>query len=113
LNNRSQLAGFTKADDLEYFLKTICGIDYRYTPELAPTQDILEQFKKLGGHWTDYERQYLKLLRERSVERSLTQELLEGACLLCSEHEPTHCHRRLAAEYLQGFIPSIRITHLV
>ena len=113
LNNRSQLAGFSKGDDLEYFLKAVGKIAYRYTPELAPTQEILDQFKKLGGLWADYERQYLKLLSERTVERSLTPSLLEDACLLCSEHEPNYCHRRLAAEYLQRLIPGIKIAHLM
>lgn len=28
LNNVSQLAGFTKRDDLRYFTKVICSIDY-------------------------------------------------------------------------------------
>uniref|UniRef100_UPI0015D7B598 DUF488 domain-containing protein n=1 Tax=Nevskia soli TaxID=418856 RepID=UPI0015D7B598 len=46
LNNVSQLAGFTKKDDLRYFTKAICGIDYVHLPELAPTADILDAFKK-------------------------------------------------------------------
>ena len=38
LNNMSQLAGFTKRDDLRYFLRTICNIDYIHLPELAPNK---------------------------------------------------------------------------
>ncbi len=39
LNNISQLAGFSKRDDLQYFLREIVGIDYIHLPLLAPTQD--------------------------------------------------------------------------
>ena len=28
-------------------------------------------------------------------------EFFDGACLLCSEATPEHCHRRLPAEYLR------------
>ena len=30
LNNKSQLAGFTKGQDLKYFLKAICSCEYRH-----------------------------------------------------------------------------------
>ena len=39
LNNRSQLAGFTKVGDLPYLLRTICDADYRHEPLLAPSQE--------------------------------------------------------------------------
>jgi uncharacterized protein (DUF488 family) len=42
LNNTSQIAGFAKSRDLEYFLRAIGGIGYVHLPELAPTQDILD-----------------------------------------------------------------------
>ena len=41
LNNVSQLAGFTKKKDLEYFLRVIAGIEYLHYEDLAPTSDIL------------------------------------------------------------------------
>jgi hypothetical protein len=46
LNNVSQLAGFTKRDDLIYFLKEICGCGYIHEPCFAPTQEILDAWKK-------------------------------------------------------------------
>lgn len=49
LNNVSQLAAFTKRADLEYFLQTIGQIDYFHRPDLAPTQDILDAYKKHKG----------------------------------------------------------------
>lgn len=112
LNNVSQLAGFAKRNDLEYFLRTICGINYVHLPDLAPTQEILDGFKKHGGSWQEYEDRFLDLMARRRIEKTLTRELLEDACLLCSEHEPHHCHRRLVAEYLDQHWGDIEIQHL-
>lgn len=50
LNNRSQLAGFTKQQDLEYFLAEICGAEYVHLPELAPTKEILRAYQQGWGH---------------------------------------------------------------
>ena len=62
LNNVSQLAGFSKKDDLRYFLRAIAGIDYLHVPELAPTQDILDAYKKHKGDWSVYETEFMKLM---------------------------------------------------
>lgn len=112
LNNVSQLAGFAKKDDLRYFLKTIGGIDYVHRLDLAPTHEILDLYKKSKGGWSGYERDFLSLLAAREVEENLSRDLLEGACLLCSEETPEHCHRRLVAEYLREKRPPIEIIHL-
>lgn len=112
LNNRSQLAGFSKSGDLEFFLKRIAGIEYRYAPLMAPTEDILGRFKQQKGSWAEYELAYLNLLDRRNVIQEITPSALEDACLLCSEDAPTHCHRRLAAEYLKRYFPSLEIVHL-
>ncbi|WP_254434825.1 DUF488 family protein [Magnetospirillum sp. UT-4] len=100
LNNTSQLAGFAKAADLRYFLESIGGIGYRHEPLLAPTQDILDAYKKEKGDWSLYERRFLALMAAREVERRIDPATLEDGCLLCSEDKPHHCHRRLVAEYL-------------
>lgn len=113
LNNKSQLAGFAKKEDLAYFLQEIGGIEYVYRPELAPTQDILDDYKKKKGDWQTYETKFLKLMAGRQVENTLPRELLDRGCLLCSEDEPHHCHRRLVAEYLAAKWGGVRITHLV
>jgi uncharacterized protein (DUF488 family) len=113
LNNTSQLAGFAKKDDLSYFTKEICGIEYLHEPQLAPTSEILAPYKKdKSVPWETYERQYVQLLQSREVEKSLSPARLEGACLLCSEDKPHHCHRRLIAEYLAENWGNIEITHL-
>ena len=101
LNNVSQLAGFTKKDDLRYFAKAICSADYVHMPSLAPTKDILDAYKKDGGDWDIYEQQFLALMKERHIEDTTSREVLDGGCLLCSEEKPHHCHRRLVAEYLK------------
>ena len=46
LNNVSQLAGFSKKKDLEYFLENLCHMDYVHVPSLAPTKDMLDDYKK-------------------------------------------------------------------
>jgi len=113
LNNTSQLAGFAKQDDLRYFLRAICNIEYMHLPELAPTDQIMNDFKKQKGDWKVYERQFLGLMSSRNIETKVDRRLLDGACLLCSEDKPTHCHRRLVAEYLKGKWGNVQIEHIL
>jgi uncharacterized protein (DUF488 family) len=113
LNNVSQLAGFTKRDDLRYFVRAISNIDYLHLPELAPTQDILDAYKKQKGDWGVYERQFLDLMRFRRIDEKISPETLDGACLLCSEEKPEHCHRRLVAEYLKEHWRDLEIEHIL
>jgi uncharacterized protein (DUF488 family) len=113
LNNSSQLAGFSKRDDLKYFLNKILGIDYVEQPLLAPTQPMLDQYKKNGGDWDIYERAFLDLMSERKIEDKISPAEIAGGCLLCSEDKPHHCHRRLAAEYLQQRWGNLQISHIV
>jgi uncharacterized protein (DUF488 family) len=112
LNNVSQLAGFAKRDDLAYFLASIGGIGYEHTRELAPTQEMLDKYKKNGGEWDEYEQQFLELMADRQIENSISRDELDGSCLLCSEDTPHHCHRRLVAEYLQQKWSDVEIVHL-
>lgn len=102
LHNTSQLAGFAKAEDLAYFLKTIGSIGYRHEPLLAPTEDILTGFKKQKGDWALYRDRFMDLMAERRIETVLEPQMLAGACLLCSEAQPHHCHRSLVVDYLNG-----------
>lgn len=112
LNNVSQLAGFAKRDDLEFFLKEICGMSYSHVTSLAPTQPMLDAFKKQGVDWTVYESEFLDLMRERRIEQAIRPEVLDNAVLLCSEEKPHQCHRRLVVEYLQGKWDDVQVTHL-
>src|SRR5215469_7050494 len=113
LNNSSQLAGFTKKDDLAFFLKEICGIEYLHEPLLAPTEDMLHAYKKEKGSWSDYEQHFLALMQERKVEERIDPRLFAiPTVLLCSEVTAEYCHRRLVLEYLHEKWGDIEIIHL-
>jgi len=113
LNNTSQLAAFAKRDDLAYFLETICGAAYEHEPLLAPTQEMLDAYKKHKGGWADYERQFLALMQARNIETTLSRDrFAQPTVLLCSELTPEHCHRRLVLEYLASHWPNLTIHHL-
>ena len=113
LNNTSTLAGFTKRDDLPYFLRAILDAEYVHEPLFAPTQAMLDAYKKAKGSWSDYERQFLQLMAERKVEDRIERRALSGpSVLLCSEPTPEHCHRRLVLDYLRDKWGGIEPVHL-
>jgi uncharacterized protein (DUF488 family) len=112
LHNQSQLAGFSKRRDLAYFLRVILGIDYVHVPALAPTEDMLRAYRAQPASWPDYERQFLALLEQRRIEETLPRKLFARACLLCSEPEPDHCHRRLVVEHLARHWPGVEARHI-
>jgi uncharacterized protein (DUF488 family) len=112
LNNKSQLAGFTKMPDLQYFLKELCNIDYLYMSQFAPAKEILDAYKKKKIDWSDYERKFNTLIKERKIEKDMNLNILNNSCLLCSEETPNQCHRRLVAEYFKNRFKNIEIVHL-
>ena len=112
-NNNSQLAGFSKRDDLAYFLRSLAGIEYVHLLDLAPTQELLERYKRADRDWPAYERDFLSLIESRRIETTVPREQLDNSCLLCSEDKPHHCHRRLVAEYLRDHWGDVAIEHLV
>lgn len=113
LHNTSQLSGFAKSDDLAFFLRRIGGIEYRHMPLLAPEDTMLSEYKKNGGSWLAYENDFLALMSKRRIEEKLSPELLDGACLLCSEDKPHQCHRRLVCEYLNSkWGNTLKVKHL-
>ena len=124
LSNKSQLAGFANARDLPYYLQNIRGlpaIEYVHRPELAPTKEMLETYRAVpltrkaasmkAEAWGTYEREFRALMQEREVEE-LNRSEFADAVLLCSEHEPDRCHRRLVAEYLRECWGDLDILHL-
>jgi uncharacterized protein (DUF488 family) len=113
LNNVSQLAGFSKREDLRYFLQHLCEIEYLHETLLAPTQEMLDAYKKQGGDWELYERLFWNLLQEREIENKIDRALFKTpTVLLCSEPTAEHCHRRLVLEYLQSKWGDLEIIHL-
>jgi uncharacterized protein (DUF488 family) len=113
LNNVSQLAGFAKKDDLQFFLGEICHIGYVHLPILAPTAEMLDTYKRKNGEWSAYERDFLALMKSREIENNIAREQIADGCLLCSEEKPHHCHRRLVAEYLREKWTDLEIVHIV
>jgi hypothetical protein len=112
LNNASRLAGFARRADLPFFLQELCDAEYSYEPLLAPTRELLDDYRN-GGGWPDYEKAFLKLLKERQIEQTLNRNLFNvPTVLLCSEARPEHCHRRLVLEYLDHEWGGIRAIHL-
>ena len=111
LSNTGQLAGFTKRDDLRFFLRRIGGIDYVEYPQLAPTRELRDRYRR-DGDFEAYARGYLALLRERGVEKALDRTLFDSACLLCSEPVADRCHRRVAADHLAAQWGGVTVVHL-
>lgn len=112
LNNVSQLAGFTKKDDLIYFLKKMCNCDYVHKPLLAPTKEILDAYKEKEITWLEYENRFNDLLVSRKAHTFLSSSDLHMVCLLCSEPTPDKCHRRLVAEFYKNYFKNIEVIHL-
>jgi uncharacterized protein (DUF488 family) len=113
INNVSQLSGFAKGIDLQFFAKEIANISYEHNIDLAPTKELLDKYRKKKIDWAEYEIEYLNLLDMRKVGQKLELETLHEHCLLCSEHTPEKCHRRLLAEYLKKIKNEIEIIHLI
>ena len=113
LNNSSQLAGFAKARDLPFLLRELVGAEYQHEPRLAPTQALLDDYKKRKGTWQEYEQRFMALMAERRIEAMLSASDFETrTALLCSEASAEHCHRRLVCDYLADHWPDIRAVHL-
>jgi uncharacterized protein (DUF488 family) len=113
INNVSQLSGFAKGADLRFFAKEIANISYEHNVNMAPTKELLEKYRKKKIDWSQYEIEYLNLLDIRKIGQKIDIETLHENCLLCSEHTPEKCHRRLLAEYLKNIKHEIEIVHLI
>ena len=111
LNNVSQLSGFAKRDDLAWFARELADMRYTHVKDFAPTQPMLDRYRKLTHDWPSYEAEFRALMAARRIERH-DPAALDGACLLCSEDTPHYCHRRLLAEYLQEHWAGVEIVHL-
>lgn len=114
ISNSSQLAGFAKGKDLEFFIHEICHISYKHIADFAPSKELLDQWHKQEVTWEEYEKIYIQLLKDRDILRKYGIKAFDGSCFLCSEDTPEQCHRRLLAEYLQEHSSEqVKITHLI
>jgi uncharacterized protein (DUF488 family) len=108
-----QLAGFTKREDLPYFLAHLIKCDYRHSDRLTPTEDMLADYRR-DHDWSRYAARFTALLTERDIPATVDYGLFHAkrCCLLCSEPTPEHCHRSLVAERIAASWPEFTITHL-
>lgn len=113
LNNVSQLAGFTKKNDLKYFLEKIINCQYVHRPDWAPTEEILNPYKKGKTTWNDYVRDFTALMDARKIGSDVSIADIDHVCLLCSEPTPEQCHRRLVAERICSIHPKVKLIHLI
>ncbi len=112
LQNTSQLSGYAKKNDLEYILELV-GIEYVHIPELAPSKELLQGYKKQQLTWAEYEKDFLNQLSSKEMHNILNiSDEVGPVCLLCSEDQPLHCHRRLVAEYYAKLYPGTIVKHL-
>ena len=114
LNPGGQLSGFAKQDDLSYLLRELAGgCEYVHLPELAPTKQILSEYRA-DKNWVRYADHFNLLMDERNIPAALDAGMFLSTrfCLLCSEATPEQCHRRLVAERLAAHWPDITIVHL-
>lgn len=114
LKPKGQLAGFTKQEDLPYFLDHLAsGCKYIYMPVLAPTKEILNDYRN-DGDWLRYVSRFERLMDERCIPAILDRDEYEqfSVCLLCSEPTPEQCHRRLIAERISKYWQGVEIVHL-
>lgn len=112
INRTSQLAGFAKEQDLEFFLPKIVGMQYQVWDDLAPTKELLASYRDKEILWEEFVQKYQDLINVRGTLEKSSQTDFENAVLLCSEREPERCHRTLLAELITQKFPLLGITHL-
>lgn len=116
LNNTSQLAGFSKYPDIEYFLNDFLGIKYIHDPEFSPTDNILKEFKDKKISWNEYVKRFSELMEQRKVEKYIQEKYSNCTdikyCLLCSENDHNQCHRSLVSEYFYKIFNHLKVINL-
>lgn len=112
--NTSQLLGFTKYPDIEFFLRSISGIDYIHDLYFAPSERLLESYKKKFITWEEYEEAFAALMAARDIDDYIRKNYAdeENYCLMCTEVSPENCHRRLVAEKIAKVFGDIDVVHL-
>jgi uncharacterized protein (DUF488 family) len=114
LHPNGQLAGFARQNDLPYLLSHLAECDYLHVAALAPTDEILSEYRA-NHNWDRYAERFEALMDSRNVPNSLDRALFEQkiCCLLCSEDTPERCHRRLVAERIARHWPDVNLVHLI
>lgn len=112
LHSHSHLAGFTRAEHMEYFCEQ-AGISYTSCPDLAPPEELMVRYRSGKVSFDDYKKEYLTAIEGREVLKKYTVEDFADAALLCCENEPDGCHRKILAEYIkENSSETVDIVHL-
>lgn len=113
LHPGGQLAGFSKKEDLRFFLKELLGCEYIHDVRLSPSEELFRKYRA-DHDWEAYETALTDLLRGRDIPGFLDRRMFEqkNCCLLCSEATPEKCHRRLIADILAEAWGDVEIVHL-
>jgi len=112
-NNTSQLAGYSKREDLDFLLTEAFRIGYEHRPELAPSEPLLAAYLK-DRDWDRYSMAFLDEMDAGSMKEVLGG-LLDRygrPCLLCACDSERTCHRRLLAEAMAEERPGLEVLHL-
>ena len=113
LNNNSQLAGFAKFPDIQYFARAICNIDYIHIEDFVPAKDLLNDYQNKKIDWEEYQTIYGNILKERNIIEKYSVKDFDGSCFLCSEDKPERCHRSLLVELFKTTNKAVDIIHLI
>ena len=113
INRTSQLAGFAKEQDLRYFLPKLAGMEYQVREDLAPTKELLADYRAKRISWVDFSQKYQEILESQGIVQTLSSEIFDSSVLLCSESEPEMCHRTLLANKLVELFPGTTVTNLI
>ncbi len=102
LHNHSQLLGFTKGTDLEYFLDKISSCKYVHDEIFCQTEKVLNEYRKKIITWEDFEKSYSELIEKRDMISLFNQKYgsFNNVLILCSGKSPETCHGRLLAKKL-------------
>lgn len=111
LSNTSQLSGFAKYPDIEFFINNLTGIEYKHDKFFAPTNEILHNFKKKIIDWDEYQIEFNNLMQERNIVKHILDNYSDNKniCLLCSESTSQNCHRKLVANYFENVFEDVVI----
>ena len=86
------------------FVKSFYDYD-EWLRELAPSIELLNDYRKRRIDWNEYERRYFK---EMETKKELIKELRkrsddgEVISLLCWEKDDSFCHRRLLKDLIEN-----------
>lgn len=116
LNNSSQLLGFAKGgvDNLGYLLEKITNVKYIHDLSLAPTKELLDNYKKGNISWEGYVKEFKKLIVNKNMIKKINEyfDSYDRTCILCTEVDFNECHRGILAEKISNEFKDILVKHI-